>query len=415
MKFCVAWKSWTVVWACSLALPSNLWSQTDGHAHQKPHETWQYTHSDDRFSATMQKLDDAVQNNQGKFSLLYIGGSHVQDGWLGHELRNQWQQFAPHVPISRGMMLPYRIANTNTPTHFRTNFSGTWSGKRCTRNSDAHFFQSIAIHTGIAVETRSTQSSWTHWAYQPDSTLHSFQEIEVWTNAKQTEVVWGGANELTSVKPLPQGIGWIYTLNEPVDTICFHLKQSNPDEPLQLFGIMGSPSTESTPFFALHEWGHNGCKSEHLVNSEGWEALIQRLQPDLILIGVGVNDAHTASNLDTTSFANHMGQFVRNMLQLDEDVAILLLSNTIGLPNHPTFTKNNFAVSACLNGLAQRTPGVGFYDLNSAMGGPESFGMWHEKGLVKKDEIHFESNGYIELSKLIFDSWIEAYALWRGL
>lgn len=404
-----------IILSACLALSSRIWSQTDQDEKPKEHSVWHHVQSDVRFSIMMQRLDDLVKHGQGDFSLLYIGGSHVQAGWLGHELRNQWSRFAPHVALSRGMMLPYRMANTNTPTHFRTNFSGTWKGYRCPRSVDSSIFESAPVHTGIAAEAMTTSANWSHWAYQPDSALYSFKEIEVWTTASRNEIAWTGALNVTTMEPLPHDIGWKFELSEQTDTISFQFTTKDTSEPLKLYGLLARPyaSNDEHPTFTIHEWGHNGCKSAHLKTTDGWNALVQRTQPDLVLIGVGINDAHVGSEMDILSYRQNMKEFIEHLLLSDKEVAVLLMSNTDGLPDQAEFQKNNSTIGSCLEEIAAETAGVGFYDLNAAMGGPGSARDWHERGWVKKDWIHFESEGYIQLSELIFESWMEAYSKWQ--
>ena len=60
-------------------------------------------------------MDSVHLYHKGGLTVLYIGGSHVQGGWIGHEMQRFLAAWAPQAEMSRGMHLPYRLAHTNTP------------------------------------------------------------------------------------------------------------------------------------------------------------------------------------------------------------------------------------------------------------------------------------------------------------
>ena len=106
-----------------------------------------------RYNELWATMDSVHQEIGGELSILHLGGSHVQAGWIGHFMREQLALWSPQAIWSKGLMLPYRLAKTNTPTHFRTEMSGHWQGSRCTRKSWDEINSDVGSGTGIQVRT----------------------------------------------------------------------------------------------------------------------------------------------------------------------------------------------------------------------------------------------------------------------
>jgi hypothetical protein len=50
------------------------------------------------------------------------------------------------------------------------------------------------------------------------------------------------------------------------------------------------------------------------------------------------------------------------------------------------------------------------WDFYSLMGGPKSIMNWYKDGLVAKDKLHFDKQGYIIQADLLFGAFMNAYS-----
>jgi len=364
------------------------------------------TPSNSSFAHLWNTIDSIEQGKSSELSILYIGGSHVQAGWLGHGLRQALANWIPNAKSSRGLMLPYRMANTNTPTHFRTEFSGDWEGMRCTEKAYETEFLNSSFGTGLMVKPSGT--GWfQHVSYAPDSSHHLTDHLTIWTNARREEWNWKGNGRLKRCEPLPQNAGWRLSFDEPADTVALSFSPSAAEwrqvEPLMYGGASSSVESDG-PQYVVHEWGHNGLRIEHAAKENGLRALVDELQPDLIFIGVGINDAMRGGKFDAAEF-----QMTHTSL-LDSlgGLAVVLLGNTPLQHEHKQARHHSITIDAILHDIAVRE-GCGFFSFTDALGGWSAWENCHAKGWLKSDGIHFTESGYLALSSMLFEAWQSAF------
>jgi len=358
--------------------------------------------TNESFAHLWNTMDSVEQGQSAELSILYIGGSHVQAGWLGHGLRQAIADWIPHAQTARGLMLPYRMANTNTPTHFRTEFSGNWEGIRCTEIAYLAEHPNSSCGTGIVVQPQG--SAWfQHVSYAPDSSHHLASQLTIWTNASLDEWNWEGNVPLTYCEPLPEKRGWRLHFAAPADTLAVSFTSSASEmrlsEPLW-YGGAASALKSSNANFVVHDWGHNGLRIHHAAEERGWSALVDDLKPDLVLIGIGLNDAMRGSNFDAAEFQDSY----LSLLEPLGDLAIVLLGNTPIRVEPERALGNSRTIDAILRDLADRE-GFGFFSFTESLGGSTAWEACQSNGWLKSDGIHFTESGYLALSSILFKAW----------
>jgi len=352
------------------------------------------------------------QEEDATLVVLYIGGSHVQAGWMGHGLRRELAAWAPNAQQSRGMMLPYRIAETNTPTHFRTEFTGAWQSHICTRNT-APLTQPSPIATGITVLPETDSNQDTHWiqhvGYFPDSSRVKSSEFTLWTNATKNQWKWTGNSKLKAATPLPNMGGWHIELAQPADTFSIEFI---PELGSNIwYAGMDASAPVSGPSYTVHEWGHNGLRASHINEIEGWEELLKTLRPDLIFIGMGLNDAMDGSHLNMEQFQSNYAKLTHVLRR--SNAAIVLMTNTPVLRHKPAVTSASKAIKKFLRDHASAHD-MGFWDMGMAVQrahneASEGLDQWY-----KPDGIHFTEFGYTRISEVLFDAWTNGYTSWSN-
>lgn len=360
-------------------------------------------HFSDPFAQLWDALDALREGGDRELSILYIGGSHVQSGWLGHGLRAALQEWASEATGSRGLILPYRLTRTNTPTHFRTAYSGDWNGHRCTRNAEREVCNESRLATGILV-TSESGGTLQHVCYFPDSTRCLISELEFWTNASIDGWEWTGNGSLQSAVALDQADGWRLAFDPPADTLglAFHPTEGTPT------WYAGATLVASTsgPRWVVHEWGHNGLRMEHAQALGGWERLLDRLQPDLVLVGIGVNDAMDGAHFNQQAFY-HSGLAFLERLKTSQP-AILLLGTTPANPQHKALARAQGLVNQSLQSLAQ-TADCAYVDLTFALGGDDAWEACQMAGYLQPDGVHLTESGYLRVSSIVFEALEASY------
>lgn len=360
-------------------------------------------HFSNPFAQLWAALDALHEGDDRELSILYIGGSHVQSGWLGHGLRAAMQQWATDATGSRGLILPYRITRTNTPTHFRTEYSGDWSGYRCTRNAEREVCNESSLATGILVTTHSG-GTLQHVCYFPDSTRCLISELEFWTNASIGGWEWSGNGSLQSAVALEDADGWRLTFDPPADTLglVFH----PTDGTTTWYAGATIAACTRGPRWVIHEWGHNGLRMEHAQALDGWERLLDRLQPDLVIVGIGVNDAMDGVHFNQHAFYLSGLAFLERLKT--SQPAILLLGTTPANPQQSALARAQDLVNQSLQSLAQSAE-CAYLDLEFALGGDDAWEACQMAGYLQPDGVHLTESGYLQVSSIVFEALEASY------
>ena len=373
-----------------------------------PHDSltfeWEGLSSSEAFDQLWATMDSVHLHHKGELTVLYIGGSHVQGGWIGHEMQRFLADWAPHAEVSRGMHLPYRLASTNTPTHFRTEMKGRWTAQRCTRGHGQAACAAAPIATGIlAYPEDSTFIQ--HVSYRPDSTRNAYTAIELWTNAARSQWHWQGNANLLSWSPLPDNGGWRLELDAPADTLAVSFTTA-PRSATWYAGMNGLQTT-SAAHITYHEWGHNGLRIRHAAAQRGWESLLERIHPDLIFIGIGLNDAVDGERLNMAAFASQY-EAITDVLCVT-GAAVVLVGNTPATHLGTPLARPSASIGAWLRQHSE-SRGFAYMDLTAALGGPGLVADWIERERMQPDGMHFTAEGYQAIASVLFEAWMQAYA-----
>ena len=410
------WASKTVltvllVWSCcSTSVHSQLSSE------KKSNEANEYFMESANFNRLWLTMDSLENTQTGKLSILYIGGSHVQAGWIGHYMKESLMQWSPKSAWDKGLMLPYRLAQTNTPTHFRTEMTGHWNGASCAQSSWPNWQPKLDAGTGIEARTSSKKSSIQHVSYLPDSSKFISNLFDVWTNATRSELQLQTAQNDSTCRYSQISNGWRVSCAEASDTfrLSFEADQ-NREVPLS-YGGTYAYSMELASSIVLNEWGHNGLHIEDLAalaDLKSFTQIITCMQPDLILMGVGLNDAINEHGFDLDRFAANYERCLNALEKAAPNAAVLMMSNT----NVHNTSKNTRQNSMMIQEFLRSTALVShpaYFDLASATGGSKNTVSWMENGWFKSDGIHFTPEGYQKISTLIFGALQDARKNWRN-
>lgn len=362
------------------------------------------------FDEVNERLAQTLLDGSGALRVVHVGGSHVQAGWMGDQIRKRWLELAG-TACSRGLIAPYRMAGTNTPPKIRTEFTGSWSGNRCSRSRHQGPFGG----TGLSAVTFDASATWWHALVRSDSTRYFSDVVTVLGESNGMRPRWNGPDTGVSVTPLEGRSGWRMAFEVPVDTlfIGFELDSAAVEGPrwFRLHGLLAESPSCACEGLVYHEIGNNGASTASVLRGVADEAFArdwEALAPDLVIFGIGINDAHgPADRFDPEAFVQRYDSLVSSIRAVVPETAFLYLTNTdsfYGRRPNPSA----LAVREAMFELARRQ-GAAVFDLFDAMGGLGSVQVWQDAGFARADRIHFTRDGYRVLADLYWDALLDAW------
>ena len=225
---------------------------------------------------------------------------------------------------------------------------------------------------------------------------------------------WAGPPSACPSSEFKPGVGWEFTLCEQVQEVRFALVVDSlhaPDSAVtrrafHLHGaILGSAGQHGVVW---HELGVNGASTAGFLRAEGFAPTLAELGPELVIFGLGINDAHgPVSGFDAAAFEKRYDQLISSVKTSAPNAAVLLLTNTDSAYKGRS-NPNAEAVRDAMFRLGERH-GVAVFDQYRAMGGRGSIQRWRSTGFAQSDLIHFTSDGYRMLARLLFDALLAGW------
>lgn len=372
-------------------------------------------------------------------NILHIGGSHVQAGMLTNAVRMNYEPWADH-----GLCFPFRAIKTNGSLSYRFDYTGMWKGSRCV-NAEPDVALGLA---GAAAITSDKEASIT--LRLKDEGRWDFDRLTVFGEVSDSTVVpfiitsnndsiW--ADPMLSKRNTNDN-QWMFVMNQPdsVVTLCcegltrdlsplLRRKMSDkqrrklykPLEDKHYFILRGMIPESGRHGVTYSESGVNGAAvPSWLRTSQHFEEELQLLPPDLVVFGIGINDANVPQEeFDTVAFKRDYRLLMNRIKSVSPQCRFLWITNndcayTIGkgkkarkIPN-----PNTEMVRQSFLALAQEENGA-VLDVYGLMGGLKSSIDWHAAGLMQKDRIHFTREGYELIGNILYKAIDEDYQRWN--
>jgi len=151
--------------------------------------------------------------------------------------------------------------------------------------------------------------------------------------------------------------------------------------------------------------GINGASFLNLTPNEQIFERIKKLQPDLIIISLGTNDAQ--GNYNAKNFRNQMNGFMDKVFaQISKPKIIFTLPpDTYKRRRHNADVKK---VCTEIKTYAQDNS-FAWWDMYEVMGGDKSIVKWRNNSLASKDMIHFSPKGYMLQGYLFYQAIMRSY------
>jgi len=349
------------------------------------------------------KFDSVVSHNTGNINIVHIGGSHVQAGTFPNTVRQEFLRAYPYLKAGRGMLFPYAAApKCNNPIDYRTRSTGRFG---LVRNVHKEHAKPLGV-TGIAVYT-----------------LDSISEIRIvhrdsLTKFNTTKItLLGFADDATDCIPilridsvdflpsaiLPEKRQFVYQNINVTDSFAFSLitKDSNT------FTISGFLLENENPGITYHSIGVNGASVDAFLRCPHFEEEIPLLSPDMVIFGLGINDASEA-DYNSDIFKEKYLALANQFKKANPHCFFIFITNNDSykkVGKKYQVNKNALVVRQVMYELAEEIGGAVF-DQFEIMGGLHSMEKWRLEKLAQNDRLHFTKAGYELIGKLLFNAII---------
>ena len=360
----------------------------------------EYYGSEQALEGFFNKLDQAIFDFEGKVNIVHVGGSHVQGGMLSHTLRMHLGQLAPELNVERGFFFPHRLANTNMPRNIYIKKMGKWEGCRNSipKNNCPWGF------SGIDAITYDKEAGFILQSFMENEKPYRFNELRIFEHmASSTMQPFSQPPPDSIIIDTVAGVRrWFF--NEMIDSIVVHFDSVQGDAQYILQGLQMVRPESGLVYHAL---GVNGAATKSFLRSENFVAQGKYVEPDLVIFGLGINDAYKPDNAwFPEEYGARYDTLVHWFREINPDCEFIFMTNNDSYYKRRTPNEHALDVVEQMKQLSKRH-NAAVWDLFGVMGGLNSIAIWEEHRLAKADKIHFTSAGYRLNSDLLF------WAIWE--
>lgn len=177
-----------------------------------------------------------------------------------------------------------------------------------------------------------------------------------------------------------------------------------------LFTINGFIPRNNLNGITYHSLGVNGASLPSWLRCTEFGAQMRMLQPDLVILAVGVNDANVPyGRFDTTEYKRNYNLLLEQIYSVNPGCAVIFVTNNdcvlrTGRQSHGA-NRNTALVAQAMTSLA-RQHGAGLWNIYRIMGGLGSMAVWRDAGLANRDRVHFLVPGYQLLGDMMYNAII---------
>jgi len=351
----------------------------------------------DRFH---QKLEQMLTTGEGRLNIVHIGGSHIQAGSFSGQMRTRFQQISGDMNAGWGFMFPYRISRTNSPYGYYIRYSGAW---RSFRNVERKKSGTLGVG-GISASTNSPTAELTILLEDENTIDYSFNKLRIfYQNKEKNYTVTIDSSVVENSTVSDEYID--FELSKPVDSLKITLtKQAGKEGEFTLFGM----TTESAPNGIMyHSIGVNGAHVPAYLRCQLFEKQLADLQPDMVILGIGINDAY-GRRFSQSRFESNYAELIAEIKRAAPDAAIIFTTNNDSYLYRRYVNKNGELVRRSMFNMAEKYD-AGVWDMFEVMGGLNSVVLWQWNNLAQSDKIHFTREGYLLVADLFFTAFMQDF------
>jgi hypothetical protein len=349
------------------------------------------------------KLERLAKTGEGKINIVQIGGSHIQAGNFSGQIRTRFQQMNGEMNAGFGFMFPYRMARTNTPFGYHIRFTGNW--KTC-RNVETRKTCTLGVG-GIAATTNAETAELTILLEKENTLDYRFNRIKVFCDASDS--VYSVEIDSTLLKKFKKEDGFlVFDLKHLTDSL--NLKITRKAGTTGSFTLYGFSAEVGENGFLYHSIGINGSQVPSFLRCDLFEQQLAVLKPDLVILGLGINDAYS-KKFSPEVYEENYTELIVKIRRAAPEAAIIFTTNNDSYLYRRYVNKNGEKVEQSLLKLCKKLD-AGVWNMYEVMGGLNSVVLWEKNNLALRDKVHFTREGYLLLGDLFFNALMQNFELY---
>ena len=359
-----------------------------------------------------QKMDSVVFHGQGNLNIMHIGGSHVQAGVFTQQFRDNLLSIGDNLMGGPYFVFPFTAGGTNNPSHYVVHSTGMWQYCRNAVVRDTDKRLGLA---GAAITTSDTTASIQIVAREryPSEMppYYEFNKVTVigYSETEDIQPVLGFDNDTLTGVWNDTLSTYTFLLPDYTDSICIFFDSIEGE-----FTLTGILLENDLPGISVHGVGVNGASVPSYLRCDDFERDLDLVHPDLIIFGLGINDA-SEKDFDKKTFKQNYDELIQVIKRVNPDCALLFMTNNDSFKRVKVKKKRHYEVNT--NGIIAeeafmemgREYNAAVWDQFDIMGGLKSMQHWEKAGLAKKDKVHFTNDGYKLLGDLLYNALMDRY------
>lgn len=361
------------------------------------------------------KWQRMTKTRQGNINIVHIGGSHVQAGTMSNTIRTNLMHAYPGFVAGRGMIFPYSAAaKCNNPRDYIVHCPQKVA---LTRNIYKEHTYPLGL-CGIAITAADTLTE-VQIALNEPSVNYSTDRIVLLGHSDDHVVPFLSiAGRTVYPSYIAQSTDrYVFNLSAPTDSFAVLLPCGHG----QKFTLTGILLDNRRPGFTFHSIGVNGASVPDYLRCQNFTRDLRMLHPDLVVFGIGINDA-SGSDFDTAAFRANYLALVDSIRSINPDCAFLFITNNDSYRrvkrgrkkrSHYEVNRNGLLARDVFYRLANDTHGA-VWDQFEVMGGLKSMDKWYKAKLAQRDRVHFTAAGYQLIGNLFTNALFDAYNQYTG-
>ncbi len=338
-----------------------------------------------------------------KISIVHIGDSHILGNFLTREVRERLQR--AFGDAGRGMIFPYRLADTNGPRDYLMQSNCRWQGGNCTKDLSAATPFGIA---GLSVCMNNSKGELTFKLRDTaTSETRFFTKITIFQRKTPSEFDINVRDQTTNQQAqliVEDEYARSYYFDRPVAEATLSAERgTSQQKKLTLDGIAIENELAGVIY---HSIGVNGAKYQDFGRAQYFARQVAELSPDLIILSFGTNEAQ--GKVDQATIRRNIDNLVTNLLENSPNALILFTTPADSYLRGKGFNPFMPDISNVIRQYAQ-SKNYALWDLHEFSGGENSATFWKERGLMTSDSVHYTKAGYAVQGKLLYQSIIKGY------
>jgi len=354
-----------------------------------------YIHYAEQLSGFMEKLKQLKAGKIDKLHIVHIGDSHLQAGILPNEVRRLMQATYGHA--GRGLIFPYQLAKTNAPFDVRSKSNIEWE---CSRNINLNHDVPVGL-CGYSLRTYNSNFSVDIQLKNPED---YFDKVTIFGPVNQSvfdlELHKSEKGAPFQSKKIDFKAGTCFILDQPQTSILVEGSKTSDN---QRFYTMQGLLLENTKRKGIlySSIGVNGATFYAYNRSTEFMEQLAALQPDLIILSLGTNEAADA-NMRVDGVKNQIEIFLKELTKKTECKSILMVTPPDIYLRSRYKTRHPQQLAEMMHDLAKLQGDLAIWDFYEVMGGYGGINNWLYAHFAAKDRIHYTSDGYKLQAQLLF-------------